>query len=261
MYRLSVLIIFCLIGATVQAGINTSEIKYKVGDKEFTGYLAYDDSIKGKRPGVLVVHEWWGHNDYARKRVEMLASIGYTAFALDMYGSGVLADHPKDAKAFMTAMFSDMAETKKRFRTAQKILMDHDTVKNDKTVAIGYCMGGGLSLGMARAGEDLDGVIVIHGSIGTKTPVKKGQIKGRILVLTGEADPFVPAEQRQAFKKEMEDAGVQYEMKVYPGAKHSFSVEGADAIGEKFKMPLAYNKAADEDSWKRVQGFLKDVFK
>ena len=261
MRRLLVAIIFCLINISVNAAINTSEIKYKVGGKEFTGYLAYDDSIKGKRPGVLVAHEWWGHDEYARKRARMFAELGYTAFALDMYGTGKHADHPKDAKAFMQAVFSNMDDAKKRFNAAHKILMDHKTVESSKTASIGYCMGGGLSLGMARAGVDLDGVVVVHGSLGTKTPAKKGQIKANVLVLTGEADPFVPAEQVAAFKKEMGDAGVQYEVKVYPGAKHSFSVKGSDAIGKKFEMPLAYNKAADEDSWKRIQEFLKGVFK
>jgi len=241
--------------------MRTTEVNAKVGDQEFTGYLAYDDTISGKRPGVLVMHEWWGHDDYARKRARMLAGLGYTAFALDMYGTGKHADHPDDAKAMMTSVVSNMPEAKKRFQAAHKILMDHKTVASNKTAAIGYCMGGGLALGMGRAGEDLDGIIVLHGSLGTKTPAKKGQIKARVLVMTGGADPFVPAEQVQAFKNEMDDAGVQYEIKVYPEAKHSFSVQGSEVTGKKFNMPMAYNKAADEDSWQRIQAFLKGIFK
>lgn len=264
MKRLISILIFSLISLGVQAGfsskIKTEEIKYTVDGKEFTGYLAYDSS-KNKRPGVLVLHEWWGHNDYARKRARMLAKLGYTAFALDMYGTGVLADHPDNAKSFMQTIFSDMASTRKRFQKAHSILMNHETVDKTRTAAIGYCMGGGLSLAMARAGEDLAGFIVVHGSLGTQTPAKKGDIKGKILVLTGADDPFVPAEQVSGFKKEMDNAGVDYELISYPGAKHSFSVKGSEKYGKKFNMPLAYNAKADKDSWKRVQAFLKDVFK
>jgi len=255
------LLLLSLVSLNLHAAIKTEEIKYTVADKEFTGYLAYDDSITTKRPGVLVLHEWWGHNDYARKRTRMLAEMGYTAFALDMYGSGVLADHPDNAKSFMQAMFSDMDNTKARFEAAHSLLMNHETVDKNKTAALGYCMGGGLSLAMARASEPLDGFIVVHGSLGTKTPAQPGQIKGKILVLTGAEDPFVPPEQVEGFEKEMDAAKVDYELVIYPGAKHSFSVKGSDKIGEKFNMPLAYNEAADKDSWKRIQAFLEGIFK
>jgi dienelactone hydrolase len=255
------LLLLGLFSLNLHAAIKTEEIQYKVDGKEFTGYLAYDDSITTPRPGVLVLHEWWGHNDYARKRTRMLAELGYTAFALDMYGTGVLADHPDNAKAFMQAIFADMDGTKARFDAAKNLLMNHETVDGSKIAAMGYCMGGGLSLGMARVGEPLDGFIVVHGSLGTKTPAQPGQIKGKILVLTGAEDPFVPAEQVEGFKKEMDAAKVDYELISYPGAKHSFSVKGADKIGKQFDMPLAYNEAADKDSWNRIQAFLEDIFK
>ena len=261
MRRLISLLVLCFISLNLHAAIKTEEIKYTVADKEFTGYLAYDDSITTTRPGVLVLHEWWGHNDYARKRTRMLAEMGYTAFALDMYGTDVLADHPDNAKSFMQAMFSDMDKTKARFEAAHQLLMDHKTVDKNKTAALGYCMGGGLSLAMARASEPLDGFIVVHGSLGTKTPAQPGQIKGKILVLTGAEDPFVPPEQVAGFENEMDKAGVDYELISYPSAKHSFSVKGSDKIGEKFNMPLAYNEAADKDSWKRIQAFLEGIFK
>lgn len=246
---------------TAFAAVKTSEIKYKVGDKEFTGYMAYDDAVKGKRPGVLVLHEWWGHDDYARKRAEMLAKLGYTAFALDMYGTGKLADHPKDAKEMMMATFSNMDDTKKRYQEAKKILMNHATVAGDKIAAIGYCMGGGLAMAMGRSGDDLDAIVVVHGSVGSKTPVAKGQMKARILVLTGGADPNIPPEQIESFKKEMDAAGVEYEVKVYPGVKHSFSNPAATALGKKFNAPLEYNEKADKDSWAKTKQFLKASFK
>ena len=239
-------------------GIKTEEIKYTVAGKEFTGFMAYNDSKK-KRPGVLVIHEWWGHDDYARKRAKMLAKMGYTAFALDAYGTGIKANHPDDAKKFMNATFSD-GNLPKKFDTAHNILKKHKTVDASKTATIGYCMGGGINLAMARAGKDLDGFIVVHGSLGTKTPVKKGVIKGKILVLNGAADPFVPAEQVTGFEQEMKAANVDYKLVNYKEAKHSFSNPEADARGEKFGLPLAYNRKADKASWKEVKKFLKDIF-
>lgn len=261
MKQLSIVVMLVFFSLAVQAEVQTQEITYKVGENEFTGYLAYDDAISGKRPGILVVHEWWGHNDYARKRAKMLAELGYTAFALDMYGSGKLAKHPNDAKQFMQAVMSNWFEVKKRFQAAHKILTDHASVDKDKTAAIGYCMGGGISLQMARFGVDLNGVVSFHGSLGTKTPAKPGQVKARILVFTGEADPFVPAKQVKAFEKEMKMAGVSFELKSYPGVKHSFTNPAADGFGERFNMPLAYDEAADKDSWQRMQAFFKEIFK
>ena len=255
------LFLFILFSTQSFAALKTSEISYQVGDQEFTGYLAYDDSVKGKRPGVLVVHEWWGHNEHARKRAEMLAGAGYTAFALDMYGAGKLAEHPNDAKAMMMAMFGNMEESTKRFRAAKNILMEHNTVASDKIAAIGFCMGGGLSMAMGRMGEDLDGIVVLHGTIGSKTPVAKGVMKAQVLAMIGGDDPNIPKEQIDSFKKEMDAAGVKYEVVVYPGVKHSFTNPAATELGKKFNAPLAYDEAADKDSWKRTQKFLKDIFK
>lgn len=260
MLRLLTLLVLSLASFTLNAKVVTEEIKYQVAGKEFTGYMAYDSAIKGKRPGILVMHEWWGHDDYSRKRARMLAKLGYTAFALDMYGTGMHAKHPDDAKKFMNAIFTDMENTKKRFRTAHDILKNHKTVDGKKTASIGYCMGGGLGMAMARAGEDLDGVIVVHGSLGTKTPARPGDIKAKILVLNGADDPFVPAEQVAAFEKEMKAAGVDYKLFNYKGAKHSFSVKEADERAKKFNMPVGYNKKADKDSWKQIQKFLKTIF-
>jgi len=261
MKRFLTILTLSLVSLSLQAAIKTNEIKYRVAGQEFTGFMAYDSSIKTKRPGILVMHEWWGHDDYSRKRAKKLAKLGYTAFALDMYGTDVLAKHPGEAKQFMNAIFSDFANTKQRFNTAYDILKNHKTVDASKTASIGYCMGGGLSLALARGGEDIDGVIVLHGSLGTKTPAKLGDIKAKILVLNGADDPFVPAAQVAAFKKEMDAAKVDYQLINYKGAKHSFSVKGADAKGKKFNLPLEYNKEADIDSWNRIQVFLKKIFK
>ena len=261
MFRFLLPLLLSLVALTAHAEVQTKEIVYRVNSTEFTGYLAFDDAIAGKRPGILVVHEWWGHNTYARKRAEMLAALGYTAFALDMYGTGKLADHPEDAKAFMMAVTGDMPEMKKRFQAGLDILLNHPSVNSGKTAAIGYCMGGGISLNMARAGADLDGVVVFHGSLGTSEPVKPGAVKAEVMVFTGADDPFVPQEQVQAFEQEMKSAGMTYTLKSYLGAKHSFTNPEADGFAERFKMPMAYDKAADEDSWKQMQQFFIRVFR
>ena len=256
--RLSILLM--LLSFSVQAVILTEEMSYSDGDISMIGYLAYDTDIKGERPGIIVVHEWWGHNDYAKRRARMLASLGYTALALDMYGDGLNASHPKDAGKFSGAVKANMAVAEKRFMAAYKLLQSKKNVAKDKIAAIGYCFGGGIVLEMARRGVDLDGVVSFHGSLGTKTPAKKGNVKAKVLVLNGKADPFVKAESIAAFKKEMNAAKVDYKFVNYPGAKHAFTNPGADKFGTKFKIPLAYNAEADKKSWGEMKQFLHAVF-
>lgn len=244
----------------VRAEIKTEAIEYQVDGASFTGYMAYDDAIRGERPGVLVVHEWWGHNAYVRKRAEMLAALGYTAFALDMYGTGKLADHPQGATKFMQAVISDMPAAEKRFNAALGLLREHETVDEARVAAIGYCFGGGTVLNMARKGVDLKGVVSFHGSLGTKTPAEKGEVAAAILVFTGAADPMVPAEQVAGFRSEMEAAGVSYALHSYPGAMHGFTNPAADDFGKRFEMPLAYDIKADADSWVKMSRFFDKIF-
>lgn len=253
-------LMLCVFSINAAAALKTEEIVYRVGETQFTGYLAYDDAVEGRRPGVLVVHEWWGHNAYARKRADMLAKLGYTAFALDMYGTGKVADHPDDAKGFMQAVVGNMPEAEKRFDKAKSILQEQPTVDPDHIAAIGYCFGGGIVLHMARAGGDLDGVVSFHGSLGTQTPAEKGKVKARVLVFNGAADPFVPPEMVAAFKQEMEQAEVDYQLESYPGVRHSFTNSEADEFARRFEMPLAYDKHADQDSWQRTQAFFAEIF-
>lgn len=252
-------LLLCAAGA--QAELKTEVLTYKVGDVEMTGYLAYDDDVEGERPGVLVVHEWWGHNAYARKRAEMLAGEGYTALALDMYGDGKVADHPDTAQGFMQAIVSDMPEAERRFAAAQALLAVQPTVDKERIAAIGYCFGGGMVLHMARAGMDLDGVVSFHGGLGTETPARPDTVKARVLVFTGEADPMIPPEQVKAFEAEMTSAGVDYRVVSYPGVKHSFTNPEADDFGRRFDMPLAYDRDADMDSWEQTRAFLTTVFR
>lgn len=249
------------LGASVaQAKVVGEEVSYTDNGVTMKGYLAYDKNIKGKRPGVLVVHEWWGHNDYARKRAMMLAGMGYTALAVDMYGDGKTAEHPDDAGKFAAAVSKNMPVAKSRFEAAMKTLKKQPSVAPDQIAAIGYCFGGGLVLNMARAGVDLKGVASFHGSLATDSPAEKGKVKARVAVFTGADDAMVPKAQVDAFAKEMEAAGVDYRLASYPGVKHSFTNPAADDYAAKFKLPLAYNAEADKDSWTQLGDFLVDLF-
>ena len=231
-------------GVGAQAAEQGEEVVYRAGDTELKGYLAYDDARKGKRPGVLVVHEWWGHNEYARKRARMLAALGYTALAVDMYGDGRQASHPEEAGQFAAEVRKNLLLEKARF-----------------DAAIGYCFGGGVVLEMARAGEDLAGVVSFHGTLATANPAQPGAVKAKLLVLTGADDPFVPAEQVAQFKKEMDAAGADYRVVSYPGAKHAFTNPDADGYGKKFGLPLEYNATADRESWQAMQEFFVTVLR
>lgn len=258
---LAVLVLIGLSAAEALAEVVTEEITYTIEDQEFTGYMAWDDAIKGERPGVIVVHEWWGHNPYARKRAEMLAELGYTAFALDMYGTGKLASHPGDAKSFMMESIETADRVADRFAAAFILLRNHATTDPEKTAAIGYCFGGMVVLNAARMGFDLDGVVSFHGNLSALETAEPGFVRASVRAFNGADDPFVSADAIAAFKAEMESAGVDYEFTNYPGAVHSFTNPGATAIGEQFELPLAYNAKADGDSWMQTQHFFNEIFK
>lgn len=249
-----------LFALPAQAKIVGENVLYTVDGETFKGYIARDTEWSSPRPAVLVVHEWWGHNAYARRRANMLAGQGYVAMALDMYGAGKLAKHPDDAKAFMMATLQTENAVKARFDRARELLAERPYVDSTRTAAIGYCFGGGVVINMARAGEDLAGVVSFHGALGPIQSPEPGSIKAPLLVLNGEADPFVPPELVQQFKEEMELAEADLTYVGYPGVQHSFTNPGATAVGKEFGMPLVYDKDADEDSWKRALAFLRKVF-
>jgi dienelactone hydrolase len=255
------LLLFAAGADAAGAAVVTETIDYEAAGTAMKGYLAYDDALKGRRPGILVVHEWWGLNDYARKRARMLAELGYTAFALDMYGGGKEAKHPDDAKKFSGAVAKNLSVEKARFNAGLDVLRKHKTVDPHRIAAIGYCFGGGVVLEMARSGADLAGVASFHGELATADPARPGLVKARVLVMTGADDPFVPPAQVAGFKKEMDAAHADYRVISYPGAKHSFTNPGADKVGKEFNLPLAYNEAADKASWKAMQEFFRRIFK
>lgn len=252
--------LFCL-STSAHAAVHGKEVSYSADGTTLKGWIAYDDSVKGKRPGVLVVHEWWGHNAYTRKRANMLAELGYVALAVDMFGDGKQAQHPDDAGKFAGEVAKNKPLAKARFEAAMKLLRKQRNVDGSRLAAIGYCFGGSVVLNMAREGEDLKGVASFHGGLGTDAPAQAGRVKAQVRSFTGADDKMIPASQVEAFKQEMEQAGVNYKVVVYPRAVHAFTNPDADELGKRFNMPLAYNAEADKDSWAQLQVFLAEVLK
>ena len=256
----------CFIGlmftaVAAQAAVQGKEISYSANGTTLKGYIAYDDAVKGERSGILVIHEWWGLNAYARKRARMFAEQGYTALALDMYGNGKQAHHPDDAQKFSSEVSKNEKLAKARFDAALNLLKKNRTVDADNIAAVGYCFGGSVALNMARMGEPLKAVLSFHGGLATDHPAVPSKVKARIASFTGEEDPFIPAAQVAAFRQEMDKAGVTYKVETYPGAKHAFTNPEADMYGQEFKLPLAYNAAADKASWDEGLAFLANAFK
>jgi dienelactone hydrolase len=241
------------------ATIETKEVMYDSGTTKLKGFIAYP-AVAGKRPAVLVVHEWWGPNDYVRMRAKKLAEMGYVGFAVDMYGDGKVANHPDDAKKFMMEVMSNLDEGAKRFQAAQALLAADPRVDATKIAAIGYCFGGAVVLHMARIGTKLDAVASFHGNLATQSPMKPGAYAGQILIATGGSDPFVPPEQVDAAKKELDAAGAHYELTIYPNAKHAFTNPDATATGQKFGLPLEYNAQADAASWQQLDQLLAKLW-
>lgn len=239
--------------------VQTQAIEYQQGGTALQGFVAWDAGREGKRPGVLVVHEWWGHNEHARNAARKLAEAGYVALALDMYGKGKVTAHPDSANAFMSEALKDPAVVAQRFDAALAQLKQNPNVDTSRIAAIGYCFGGAVVLSMARAGADLDAVASFHGALPPgQPPVDSGSVKARVLIMTGAADPMIPAAQVTAFTSEMQAAGARIEAISYPDAKHSFTNPRADSVGME---GLAYNAAADQQSWAAMLRLLQEVFR
>ena len=263
-----------LASTQAHAAIVTKEIPYKDGSVELTGYLAYDDAIKsapgrsgpdtnsgaGTAPGILVIHEWWGHNDYARMRADMLAKLGYVAFALDMYGKGVTADNPDDATKLSKPFYDDRKLMRSRALAGLEVLKAQPNVDTSNLGIIGYCFGGSTALELARAGTDVKAIVSFHGGLATTMPAKAGDVKAHVLTLNGSDDKFVSNNEKMDFLKEMTMAQVNFRSIEYPGATHAFTNPKATEMGEKFKLPIAYNKEADEKSWAEMQSFYYQTF-
>jgi dienelactone hydrolase len=258
--RILALSFFIAFPCALWAEVVSKQVDYQSDGVSLQGYLAYQDEGVEVRPAVLVVHEWWGHNDYARRRAEMLAELGYVAFALDMYGDGKVANHPDDAKKFMQEAMSDQVTFKNRFLSALDYVRQQKNVDSSNIAAIGYCFGGGVVLNMARTGVELKGVASFHGSLATKTPAKKGHVISQVMVFHGGNDAFISEQQLEDFRAEMLAANVQHEIVIYDAVDHSFTNPDADIFAEKYSMPLSYDEEADADSWVKLQIFLQRVF-
>lgn len=242
--------------------VKQESLTYSRAGKNFKTTVAYNEAAASPLPVVLVVPEWWGVNDYTKSRVKQLADLGYLAMAVDMYTEGKTADNPEGAQKLAMPFYKDPSLAKANFDAALAKVKTLPQADTSKIAAIGYCFGGGMVLNMARMGENLKGVASFHGDLnGYGLTAKKDEVKPKVLVLHGEADSMVPADVVNAFKKEMDSAAVDYKFIGYPGAKHAFTNPGATAVGEKYKIDIAYNEAADKSSWEELKTFLAGIFK
>lgn len=239
--------------------LKEENINYMIDSLKMDGYVVYDENIEGSRPGVLVIHEWWGFNDYAKMRARELAKLGYTAMAIDMYGNGQKGNNPDEAGKLATPFYQDPQMAKKHFDAALEKFKTYSQVDINNIAAMGYCFGGGLVLNLARMGEDLKGVVSFHGSL-VGTAANKDLLKAKILVCHGNDDKFVPETEVTQFKHQMDSIGASYIFKGYDGATHAFTNPNATELGQKFNIPIAYNAAADTASWNEMKVFLNNIF-
>jgi dienelactone hydrolase len=266
-------VLLVMVGTTAaHAELKTKVIEYKHEDKTLEGYLAYDDAATGKRPGVLVFHDWTGHNPFARKRAEQLAGLGYVAFAVDTYGKGVLARDPKEAAAMAAVYKNDRKLMRARAAAGLEVLKSLPQVDAQRLGAIGYCFGGTCALELARSGADLAGLVSFHGGLATPHPEDAKNVKGKVLALHGaavgrpptcrqadgrSAGPFVPADEVAGFEDEMRKAKVDWELVKYGGAVHGYTNPDA---GKDPSKGAAYNESADRRSWQAMKDFFAEVF-
>lgn len=242
-------------GTTTQAEVKTKRIAYEHDGVQLEGVLAWDDSKEGKRPGVLVVHEWWGLNDYAEKRATKLAELGYIAFALDMYGKGQVTQHPKQAGEWATKIRSNTEQWRGRAMAGLKILQQQELADTSNMAAIGYCFGGSTVLQLAYADAPLRGVVSFHGAL--VPPMEIDSIDAKVLVCNGAADAFVPPSDVQKFEKEMQAISADYALINYGGARHGFTNPDAGEFGIE---NLKYDAQADRRSWSHMKLFFSEIF-
>ncbi len=257
MRHLMIGLVVMFLAASAEAAVQTKTVSYKHGDLECKGFLAWDDAVSGKRPGVLVVHEWWGLDEYARSRAQQLAKLGYLAFACDMYGDGKIAEHPDGARKMASIVRMNVETWRKRAQVSLEVLKAHPQCDNGKLAAIGYCFGGSTALQLAYTGADLKAVATFHAALPAPTADEAKSLKARVLVCHGGADSFIPEAAIKAFHEPLDKARVKHEFVSYPGVVHSFTVPGADARN----LPgMKYDKMADEDSWRRMTKLFAEQF-
>ena len=241
--------------------VTGDEVTYKSADGTvLKGYIAYDESKKGKRPAIVVLHEWWGNNDYSRYRADMLAGLGYIAIAADMYGNGKEGADPKEAGELARPFYGNPQLAKERIEAAVNKLKEYKQADTANMACIGYCFGGSMSLTAAKLGMDFKGVVSFHGAL-AGIPAEPGVTKAKILICNGAADKFISEEEIKNFRSNLDSAKVDYTFISYPDATHAFTNSDATVIGKKFNMPIQYNYAADNKSWEDMKAFFKTIFK
>lgn len=253
-----ILLLVIGLASTVEAKVIGTTVPYRDQDVELKGYLAYDDSIEGKKPGVLVVHEWWGLNDYVKRRADQLAGLGYVAFAVDMYGDGKVTTNPEEASALAQAMRSDVGRLRRRARVGLEVLRSDPRADASKIAAIGYRFGGGTVQQLALSGAPLNGIVSFHGGFVVPIGDEAGAVRAKILICHGAADPFATPQEMQDYIAAMDRAGLDWQLVIFGGAKHAFTNPESGKSG---LSGVSYSKSADERSWKTMQDFFDEVFR
>jgi dienelactone hydrolase len=258
LFSFAILALTLLSMTPLEAKLVTQTVEYKHGDVTCEGYLAYDDAVKGPRPGVLIVHQWMGLGKYEQMRAEQLAQLGYVALAADIYGKGVRPKSREEASAAAGQFYKDRTLLRARAAAGLKALVDNKMVDPKRVAVMGYCFGGGTALELARSGADIVGAVSFHGTLDTPNPADAKNIKAKILVLHGAADPFVGPDKVTAFQKEMTDANVDWQFVAYSNAVHAFTMVDA---GSDSASGAAYNEKADKRSWQAMRDFFNEIFK
>ncbi|MCY3769396.1 MAG: dienelactone hydrolase family protein [Gammaproteobacteria bacterium] len=240
--------------------LSNKTIEFEVDGALHHAYMAWDQDVDGPRPGVMVIHEWWGLNDYVRGRADRLARLGYCGFAVDMYSNGETADNPEKAGELMNAVLGDMESGTTRLKAGYAAMLEQDQVAAGKTAAIGYCFGGAMVLHMARIGLELNAVVSFHGALGSFHSPAPGAVKASLLVCHGEDDAMVTMSDVAGFREEMDAAGADYKVIVHSDAQHGFSNPGADEKNEKYGLPVGYSARADSESWDAMIALFQRCF-
>ena len=248
------------LSTAAQAAVKEEPVTYKDGDTTMKGFVVYDDAAKGKRPGIILVHEWWGITKHIHSEARRFAQNGYTVFIADMYGDGKTADNPKDAGMLAGSVMKNPGGMQSRFNAARAQLAKHPTVDAQKIGAAGYCFGGTVAINMVRAGADLAAIAAFHAGLSTNTPAPQS-VKSKVLVLNGADDPLIKPDQIEAFKKDMDAAKADYRYINYPGALHAYTNPEATEVGKKFNMPVAYNAKVDKEAKAEADKFFAAALK
>ena len=246
-----------MITAPSFAETHTFTVEYEHNGQKLIGYLAYDDDTTGPRPGILVVHEWWGLNEYAKQRCRQLAEMGYVAFAADMYGDGKVTEHADEAGAWARQIQQNINDWQARAQLGLDILKDQPNVDANKLAVIGYCFGGATACQVAYSGADFKGIVSFHGSLPAPTEQQAQNIKAKILICHGSQDAFIPADSITQFQNALNNAEADFQFIAYSGAVHSFTNPTADGS---INPGILYNAEADQRSWQHMQQFFAEIF-